>query len=114
MGTGGIAPPCLTSALHGSEFQALRSGRFPPWGNSRRYSLCKRLRGVIMWSHAEEEGKIICRCWKPNRCYTNRTVPRPDARQLTHMDLIQRLCDDGMSMPLLCLWALSIISGNGD
>jgi hypothetical protein len=44
-GSGGIAPPFLTSALDGDEWSASRPGRFTLRGNCPRYPLDRRLGG---------------------------------------------------------------------
>jgi hypothetical protein len=44
-GSGGIAPPCLTSVLDGGEWSASRLCRFTPGGKSPRYPLYMRLGG---------------------------------------------------------------------
>jgi hypothetical protein len=44
-GSGGIAPPFLTSAVDGGEWSASRPGRFIARGRSPRYPLDRRLGG---------------------------------------------------------------------
>jgi hypothetical protein len=45
LGSGGIAPPFLTSALDGREWSASLPYRLAPWGKSARCSLDRRLGG---------------------------------------------------------------------